>query len=328
MRSGPCQGDPHPPEARTTSRVKKAAAIARSGARRYSRELLGSLKARIGPGVREAHAHGTSWASYESAPLAASWIGHATVLLRIGGLWAITDPVFSHRIGLKLGPLTLGVERLRPPNLRPEALPPLDLILISHAHFDHLDKPSLRQLVRDSTTVITSRNTARLIPRGFGRVREVHWDQSVQVGPVTIHALRPRHWGARTAWDRHRGYNSYLLEVRGGAAPARVLYAGDTAYTRAFERVGGADLSVFGIGAYDPWIHAHATPEEVWDMHRQAGAKYLLPIHHSTFKLSDEPLDEPLRRLVAAAGPEHARLVTAHGRKLWCPGEASGTMGR
>ena len=274
--------------------------------------------------MHEARAPDSPWSAYEALPLAGTWIGHATVLLRIGGMWAITDPVFSHRIGVKLGPLTLGVERLSPPNLRPEMLPPIDLVLISHAHFDHLDKPSLRQLISDTTTVITSSKTSRLIPRGFGDVREAHWGQSVRVGPLTIHALKPQHWGARTAWDRHRGYNSYVLEAtRGvGLAPTRVLYAGDTAYTRAYERVGGVDLSVFGIGAYDPWIHAHATPEQVWEMHEQAGARYLLPIHHSTFKLSDEPVGEPMKRLLAAAGNDHGRIVTARGKNLWKPGEA------
>jgi L-ascorbate metabolism protein UlaG (beta-lactamase superfamily) len=90
-----------------------------------------------------------------------------------------------------------------------------------------------------------------------------------------------------------------------------VLYAGDTAYTPVFERVARPDLAVFGIGAYDPWRHAHATPEEVWSMARAAGATEILPVHHSTFELSDEPADEPIRRLLAAAGGDKHRVLRA-----------------
>lgn len=89
----------------------------------------------------------------------------------------------------------------------------------------------------------------------------------------------------------------------------RVLYAGDTAHSRSYDKVGPLDLTIFGISAYDLWIHAHASPEQVWDMHTSAQGEYLLPMHHSTFKLSDEPMDEPLARLIAAAGKDHAKIV-------------------
>lgn len=250
-------------------------------------------------------------------PLAAAWLGHATILLRLHDLWILTDPVFSKRIGVNLGPYTVGMERLRDPHLTPAELPPIDLILISHAHFDHLDKPSLRRLVRKQTRIVTALHTKRLIPAGFGEKIELHWDQELDLNGLKIRALRPNHWGARTVWDRHRGFNSYILQ----APEHRVLYAGDTAYTDAFkpvgEKLGGVDLAVFGIGAYDPWIHAHANPEQVWQMAEHAKAKYILPMHHSTFKLSNEPLDEPLQRLLKAAGNAASRVVVAEPGALW-----------
>lgn len=299
-------------------RLTRGAAIARSGLRRYPRELLDSLK-KPGPGpvVVGPPVLATNFEFPEGSPIAAAWLGHATVLLNVGGTWILTDPVFSHRIGIRLGGLTIGPKRVLDLAHHPEALPPIDLVLISHAHFDHLDRPTLARLARPETMVVTAANTGRLIPRGFGDVREIGWDQTLDVGDVAIGAIRPAHWGARTAWDRHRGYNSYVIESRRTGPASRVLYAGDTAFTDVFRGVGTPHLSIFGIGAYDPWIRAHATPEQVWAMHEHAGAKYLLPIHHSTFVLSDEPLDEPLARLVRAAGHAGDRIVAPRPGEVW-----------
>ncbi|MBL8759979.1 MAG: MBL fold metallo-hydrolase [Phycisphaerae bacterium] len=214
----------------------------------------------------------------------------------------LTDPVFSERIGMSLGPWTFGLRRHAPsPVLE---LPPIDLILISHSHFDHLDRPTLRRLVDRHTRVITAANTRRLIPSGFGEVIELAWDRAANINGLRIAAMKPKHWGARTAWDRHRGYNSYVIE----GPRAQVLFAGDTAYTDAFKGV-RSDLAIFGIGAYDPWIANHANPEQVWDMFQQMPGEFLLPIHHSTFEMSDEPAHEPMDRLVKAAGSDAARIV-------------------
>jgi L-ascorbate metabolism protein UlaG (beta-lactamase superfamily) len=243
------------------------------------------------------------------ARLGAVWLGHATVLLRMGGMWVLTDPVFSSKVGVKVGPVTFGVPR-HTPAVDPRAIPRPDLVLLSHAHFDHLDKPSLRALVDRRTRVLTAEHTKMLVPRGFGSVQEVRWGEGVQIGDVVVRAIRPNHWGARAIWDKHRGFNSYLMERAG--ASQRVLFAGDTAATDAFAGVGPVELSIFGIGAYDPWVHAHANPEQVWEMHGQAGGEYLLPMHHSTFELSDEPSHEPLERLLRAAG-ERAAFVVGRG---------------
>jgi L-ascorbate metabolism protein UlaG (beta-lactamase superfamily) len=297
------------------SRMRTAAVIARSGVRRYPSELAASLSRAgqvpaLAPIILETEG--------VEGPLAASWLGHATVLLRIGDRWVLTDPVFSHRIGLPLGRLVVGVER-RLPLVDPSSLPPIDLILISHAHFDHLDKPTLRALASARTRVITARHTRRLIPGGFRSVQELHWGETADLGRLTVRAVRPSHWGARTAWDRHRGFNSYVIESR-GRGRSRVLFAGDTAVTDAFDAVGGVDLSIFGIGAYDPWIAHHANPEQVWEMHEGARGAHLLPMHHSTFKLSDEPIGEPMERLLAAAGGRAQRVVGRDLGRLWVPG--------
>jgi L-ascorbate metabolism protein UlaG (beta-lactamase superfamily) len=116
--------------------------------------------------------------------------------------------------------------------------------------------------------------------------------------------------------DRHRGWGGYLLHKRG----LTVLFGGDTAYTDALDHLGRRariDLAILPIGAYDPWISNHASPEEAWRMFQRLGATYFLPIHHSTFRLSREPLDEPMRRLLAIAGPEQWRVVISEVGETW-----------
>lgn len=283
------------------------AAGARSSASRYPKYLADAL---LG---RKSHTHhaselATRWA--EIAPLpglsGTCWLGHNSVLLAVDGVTVLLDPVLGERIGVRIPGLTVGPARLVPrvvPHV--DALPTPDLILISHAHFDHLDIPTLTALASKNTHVITAAETADLIPDGFASVHELDWGESRRVLGLNITALRPNHWGARTMWDRHRGYNGYLVE----SPRARWLYAGDTALTQNFHGLGTLDLGIFGIGAYNPWIHAHASPEQVWDMAHHSGSTRLLPVHHSTFKLSDEPAHEPMDRLQAAAGRDQDRIL-------------------
>ncbi len=245
--------------------------------------------------------------------LSAVWIGHATVLLRVGGKTILTDPVMSLRVGIGLGLATAGPLRLVRPALSIRELPPIDLILLSHAHFDHLDRPTLSRLPR-RTPVITAKHTTDLVgDLKFASVRELAWGESADVGGLKITATPVKHWGARTFLDAHRGYNAYVIE----SANHRVLYGGDTAYHDGFRDVGAVDLAILGIGAYDPYVAAHATPEQAWAMAQHVQARHLMPIHHSTFKLSYEPVDEPLKRLIAAAGAESHRLVGTHIGQEW-----------
>lgn len=299
-----------------TGKMKRVAAITRSGLSRYPRHLLGSFNRwteGLPPGDSGTRRALPDWPGHE---LAATWLGHATVLLRMAGLWVLTDPVLSHRIGPRVGSMTFGLARLTPAPVEPEHLPGVDVALISHAHFDHLDKPTLRRLPRSQTVAVTARGTRRLVPRGFARITELDWGGQTDVGPLTIRALRPRHWGARAAVDRRRGFNSYLLE----SESHRVLFAGDTAMTDAFDNLPHTTLAIFGIGAYGLWDHAHATPEQVWTMFKASGADYLLPIHHSTFPMGDERPDEPIQRLMAAARNETERIVGVEPGAIWAPG--------
>jgi L-ascorbate metabolism protein UlaG (beta-lactamase superfamily) len=245
--------------------------------------------------------------------LAAAWIGHATVLLRIGGLNILTDPVFSNRVGLGMGLFTLGPRRKISPALAIGELPPLDLILISHAHFDHLDRPSLSRLAK-TAQVITAAGTRDLLDDlGFQRVTELRWGESLQIGPLEVRAQEVRHWGARTFFDTQRGYNGYFLK----SADRRILFAGDTAYQEFFRSCGPVDLAIFDISAYDPYIQAHANPEQTWAMAGHLPADFILPVHHGTFNLSHEPMDEPLARLLAAAGPRADRIVVRDIGGMW-----------
>jgi L-ascorbate metabolism protein UlaG (beta-lactamase superfamily) len=182
------------------------------------------------------------------------------------------------------------------------------LILLSHAHMDHFDRPSLRRLENLGTTVVTAASTSDLLRvKHYRSVHELKWDESCQVGPAKIHALEVKHWGARTRTDVHRGYNGYLIE----AGRYRILFGGDTAYTDLFRKVRTSrpvDLAIMPIGAYDPWIHAHCNPEQALAMANQAGAEVILPVHHRTFKLSSEPYDEPIERLRLACGSAQDRI--------------------
>jgi L-ascorbate metabolism protein UlaG (beta-lactamase superfamily) len=252
-------------------------------------------------------------ARWHSRKLSAVWIGHATVLLRVGDLTILTDPVLSNRVGVGLGLITGGPHRLVAPALAPHDLPPIDLILVSHAHFDHLDRPTLCRLSKD-TPVITAHHTLDLIrDLGFRRIAELQWGESLDVAGVTISAREIRHWGARTFLDRHRGFNAYLLQ----SSRHRVLYGGDTAYHDHFKDLRRVDLAILGIGGYDPYVASHATPEQAWAMANHMNADHLLPMHHSTFRLSHEPTGEPIERMLEVAGNDTQRIIMREVGEQW-----------
>ncbi len=253
----------------------------------------------------------SSWANDR---LTAAWLGHATVLLNFHGSWILTDPALERRIGIGRGLAKLGPRRLVQPALRVRDLPPLDLILLSHAHMDHTDLGTLRLLPADIPVVVQAGNSD--LVRRFERVYELRWGQSIVVEGMQIEATEASHWGARMVTDRHRGYGGYLLQKAGST----VLFAGDTAYPDALTRLkhrARIDLAVLPIGAYDPWIANHASPEQAWLMFRRLDARYVMPVHHSTFRLSREPLDEPIRRFLAVADGERWRVAATQVGETW-----------
>ncbi len=231
---------------------------------------------------------------WDRSELAATWLGQATTIIRLGPLTILTDPVLEDRIGLRLAGKTFGRRRSTalPPNL--ENLPHAGLLLLTHAHMDHWDRRTLRRLAHSDTTVIVPPLTGRLLPVGFGRVIELGWNESQEIGGVHIQAIRPNHWGARFVFDRRRGYNAYVLRHEG----ATLVFAGDTAHTTAFDHLSEVDVAVLGIGnSYEPWDRYHATPEQAAAMALAMDARLLMPIHHSTFRDPCEPIHEPLERL-------------------------------
>ena len=242
--------------------------------------------------------------------LLATWIGHSTVLLQLGGLNLITDPVFSQRA---FPVQWLGPRRLMDPALPLDHLPPLDLILISHSHYDHLDRPAVRQLARrhPGATWVLPLGLGDYI-RGWGarEIVELDWWQTAQVRGVAVTATPARHFSARRLGDRNRSlWCGFAVE----AGERRVWFAGDTAYHPEFgeigARLGPFDLAMVPIGAYDPrWFmeRVHVDPEEavriyqdVVAAHPAARPPLMLGLHWGTFRLTDEPMDEPPRRTAA-----------------------------
>jgi L-ascorbate metabolism protein UlaG (beta-lactamase superfamily) len=290
-------------------------------AARYARNAVSVSRADVGLCIAPAP-HRPDPSTWPDDRLTASWLGHATVLLNFAGTWLVTDPVLEHRIGLGRGIAKVGPRRLIRPALGKRELPPLDGVLLSHAHMDHTDLGTLRAIPPRVHVVVQSGN--RDLVRRFHAVDELAWGDTTAIGDLEVESVETRHWGARMVTDRHRGWGGYLL--RKGVRT--VLFGGDTAYTDVFTALrerGPVDLAILPIGAYDPWVTSHASPEETWRMFRALGAEYLLPIHHSTFRLSREPMDEPVRRLLAAAGAERWRIVMTEVGQTWSlpPGDST-----
>jgi L-ascorbate metabolism protein UlaG (beta-lactamase superfamily) len=249
--------------------------------------------------------------------LHAAWLGHSTVLLKLDGFTVLTDPILGNRCGIRMGPVTVGLRRMVAPALLRSQLPSIDLILLSHAHFDHFDLATLRGFERSGAMVVTATRTSDLLrTRRYKSVQEIGWGERVRVGPLSIQGLEVRHWGARLQTDTYRGFNGYLIETK----RHRVVFGGDTAFTDTFRAVRGSrpvDLAILPIGAYDPWIRVHCNPEQAWRMGADCGAEFLMPVHHQTFRLSREPYFEPVERFVAAAGSRPERVVTTRIGQEW-----------
>jgi len=241
-----------------------------------------------------------------------AWLGHATVLINFYGVRVLTDPALFPRIGVDAWVGSIGPLRLTASALAPAELPDIDLVLVSHAHFDHLDTPSLAA-VRGRPAAIMAPETSDLLPRRrYSSVRELRWDEAVRIdtprGDVRVRAVEVKHWGARLRHDTRRGYNGYVVEREGRT----LLIAGDTARTPLFasyRRYGPFEAAVMPVGAYNPWIHNHCTPEQAVAMANAAGARLFVPVHHQSFALSHEPYQEPIERTQAALAREPERLA-------------------
>ena len=233
-----------------------------------------------------------------------TFIGHASFLVRMGELTILTDPIFSERCS----PVSwAGPKRVRAPGRRLDELPPIDLVLMSHNHYDHLDLPSLRAIVaRDRPAFVTPLGNRRLLlETGATLITELDWWQSHRVGDTTITATPARHFSARTPFDARMAlWSGFMIEQPG----ARVLFAGDSGdgphWSMIGDQLGAPDLALLPIGAYDPrtlMAAVHMNPEEAVGAHRSLRAHRSVGMHFGTFQLTDEPIHEPPMRLAAEA---------------------------
>ena len=233
------------------------------------------------------------------------------MLINFYGVRILTDPTFFPRVGVGMLVGTLGPQRLVACALTPAQLPEIDLVLISHAHFDHLDIPSLAA-VPGKPAAVMARETSDLLPRRrYSSVAELRWGETSKIttrrGDVSVRGLEVNHWGARVRSDTQRGYNGYVIEREG----RKLLFGGDTANTALFadhRAHGPFDAAIMPIGAYDPWIRYHCTPEEAVNMANAANARVVVPIHHQCFKLSNESSREPIERFANALAREPERI--------------------
>jgi len=251
-----------------------------------------------------------------------TWLGHATLLVQVGGLNILTDPHFGDRAS----PFAFaGPKRVVAPPIRVEDLPHIDVVLISHSHYDHLDEDSVIRLNAQRggppRFYVPLGLKPWLADVGVTHVEELDWWESRRLDGVEVHLVPAQHWSARTPWDDNRTlWGGFVLLHR----ELRFYYSGDTGYSRDFEdigrRFGGFDLAAIPVGAYEPrWFMGpqHVNPEEAVKIHQDVNARYSVGVHWGTFELTDESLDEPPAKLAAArsaAGlaPERFFLM-AHG---------------
>jgi N-acyl-phosphatidylethanolamine-hydrolysing phospholipase D len=256
-----------------------------------------------------------------SGALAVTWLGHSAVVIEVAGFRILTDPIFSDYAAPFPVP---SLRRWVPVPLPLEALPPLDAVLISHNHYDHLDAPTVRQLARLQPAIrwVTPLGNAALLRRyGAREVRELDWWQELTLGPARIALTPAQHFSARGVHDRNRALWGGFAITAGGR---RVFFAGDTGYHPAFgaiaERYGPFDVQLLPVGAYEPrWFmrSMHMDPTDALRAYHDLRRGILVPIHWGTFKLTDEPMDEPPKRMrqewLEAGLPEGQLWLLRHG---------------
>ncbi len=274
----------------------------------FLRRVAGAFRSR--PGAPEAVPNDGAFLrenARHSTPTV-TWIGHATLLVQMDHVSFLTDPTWSDTAS----PVSFaGPRRYVPPGVALEDLPPIDFVVVSHNHYDHLDVATLRALAqRDPHTrfLVPLGNGDLLRRNGIDDVGELDWGESEEIAGVRVHCLPARHWSKRGLRDDNRALWSSWAVV----GPTRSFYhAGDTGWFDGFARIGevfgGFDLAAVPIGAYEPvaMMHdAHLNPEEAVRAVLALGARRSVGMHFGTFDLTDEPLDEPPRRFRAAAAPE------------------------
>ena len=223
-----------------------------------------------------------------------TWIGHASFLIQTREHAVLIDPNWARWLKV--------IKRLREPGLTPKDLPSIDLVLVTHAHFDHLDKKSLRAVAADQPVVVPEHVGSLVHGLGFNRVQELGRWESMQLGSLKITLTPAYHWGARMLHDQHRGFGGFLIEYAGRT----VFHCGDSAWFDGFAEIGERckiDIALLPIGAYDApsGRDVHMNPEEALRAFQVLGAGLMIPMHYGTFRLGFEPMDEPPDRLLGHA---------------------------
>jgi L-ascorbate metabolism protein UlaG (beta-lactamase superfamily) len=238
--------------------------------------------------------------------VAITWIGHASFLIQFSDLNVLVDPNFANWLFL--------LKRVKRAGLRIEHLPPVDLVLLTHAHFDHFHRPTLRRLPAPKIGVMPWGVGDLARGLGFARIIELQKWESFSHADWKVTLTPCKHWGARTIRDEYRGYGGFILEHQGRS----IYHAGDSAYFDGFKEIGRRlqpEIALLPIGAYypDSFRHVHMGPDEALKVFHEIGARWLVPMHYGSFKLSFEPIDEPPRLLKELA---HDQKVMHHLRIL------------
>ncbi len=242
--------------------------------------------------------------------VALTWIGHASFLAQYTDLNVLIDPNFANWLFL--------LKRLRRAGLKIKDLPQIDLVLITHAHFDHFHRPTLRRLPASSRVAVVPWGMGDLAKNlGFAKIIELQWWETFSYKDWKVTLTPSNHWGARVIHDGHRGYGGYCLEHQG-----RTLYhAGDSAYSDCFKEIGRKfcpEIALLPIGAYYPesFRQVHMGPDEAMKVFLDLKAKWFVPMHYGSFKLSFEAMDEPprwLRQIAQSQGLSHHLRILEEG---------------
>jgi L-ascorbate metabolism protein UlaG (beta-lactamase superfamily) len=240
---------------------------------------------------------------------ALTWIGHASFLAQFTDLNVLIDPNFANWLFF--------LKRIKRAGLRIEDLPPIDLVLLTHAHFDHFHRPTLRRLPAPKIGVMPWGVGDLARGLGFGRIIELQWWESFSHGDWKVTLTPTKHWGARVLRDEHRGYGGFILEHQG----RRIFHGGDSAYFDGFKEIGARnppEIALLPIGAYypDSFRHVHMGPDEAVKVFHDLRAQWLVPMHFGAFKLAFEEMDEPprwLAELCHHAGISHHLRILEEG---------------
>ena len=241
-----------------------------------------------------------------------TWIGHASFLLQTHEVNVLIDPNWAKWLKV--------IKRLKQPGFEIHHLPEIDFVLVTHAHFDHLDRRTLRKVAADQPIVVPIGVGNLVHDLGFQIVHELGYWQSVKLGPIEVSLTPCYHWGARFLADLHRGFGGFAVKVEGRT----IFHCGDSAFFPGFREIGenhDIDIALLPIGAYDAPTgrEVHMNPEEAVRAFTELKARRLVPMHYGTFRLGYEPMEEPLERLLVAAraqGIDDKVLVMTEGKPV------------